>query len=231
MKGFFITGTDTDAGKTEVACALIRELVAQGLRVAPFKPVAAGAVESDGVMRNDDALALIRAAGGDWCYELVNPYCFRPPVAPHLAATEAGVSVDLSVLLAAANELANQADLLVVEGAGGWMVPLATGLDTAVLAEALQLPVVLVVGMRLGCINHARLSEMAVRSSACELIAWIGSEVDPRMLRVEDNQRSLEALLNTPCWGYLRHASSVDARRLLWQAKAMRERCLEYIKQ
>lgn len=227
MKGVFISGTDTDAGKTQVACALIREWVSQGWRVAPFKPVAAGAELRDGSLRNADALALIEAAGGGWDYDLVNPYCFEPPIAPHLAAAAVGRQVRLSVLVSAAQSLASQADVLVVEGAGGWMVPLGVGLETSALVQALQLPVLLVVGLRLGCINHARLSEMAIRASGCELAGWLGSEVDPEMRVREGNLQALDELLQAPRLGYLAHMQSADAFQTAWQAEAALTGCLD----
>ncbi len=205
MKGLFVTGTDTDCGKTRVALALIGALRARGLRVAPFKPVAAGARRTPEGPRNADAEALIRAAGGDWPYAEVNPYCFEPAVAPHLAAAEAGVEIALPGILDAAHALSQRADLLLVEGAGGWRVPLGPELDMQGLALALDLPVVLVVGLRLGCINHALLSAQAVRASGASLAGWIGSVLAPDMPRLQDNLRTLRQLLPAPCLGVLPH--------------------------
>ncbi len=203
MKGLFLTGTDTDCGKTRVAVALAHALRAAGYQVAPFKPVAAGAERTPAGLRNADAEALIAACGGGWDYGLVNPYCFVPPVSPHLAAAEAGQIVDASVLRGAAEQLAAQADLLLVEGAGGWLVPLGPGINIEDLALALGLPVVLVVGLRLGCLNHAQLSADRIRRSGVGLAGWIGSMVDPAMQRREDNIASLRDLLPAPCLGLL----------------------------
>ncbi len=211
MKGLFVTGTDTDCGKTVVACALARGLRARGFRVAPFKPVAAGARRTATGLRNADAEALIAACGGGWDYARVNPLCFESPVSPHLAAAEAGVVVSLPPLLAIARELAGEADLLLAEGAGGWLVPLGPGMDIADLAAALGLPVVLVVGLRLGCINHARLSARALQASGLPLAGWIGSVLDPQMARLEENIATLEERLPLPALGVLPHGADPAA--------------------
>lgn len=220
-RGLFITGTDTDCGKTFVAAELIRGIRATGLRVAGFKPVAAGAGLSDGELRNDDALTLMQASGLGLPYHAVNPYCLAPPVAPHIAAAEAGVEIALPPVLDAFEQLRAASDLVVVEGAGGWAVPLADGLDMADLAVRLDLPVVLVVGLRLGCINHARLSEQAILASGGRLVGWVGSQVDPAMPRLGENLDTLRRLLSVPCLGVLARSSSrdlaqaLDIRRLL----------------
>lgn len=208
-RGVFVTGTDTDCGKTFVACTLIRQLRARGMRVGGFKPVAAGAARHDGALRNDDALALMAAGGLGLPYATVNPYCLEPAIAPHLAAAEAGVVIDPAVILAARAELAACCDFLVVEGAGGWRVPLGPRLDIQALALALGLPVVLVVGLRLGCLNHALLSEQVILSSGARLLGWIGSQVDPVMPRFEANIAALRERLTTPCLGIVPHP---DAR-------------------
>lgn len=204
-RGVFVTGTDTDCGKTFVALALIRQLRARGLRVGAFKPVAAGAEGHDGGLRNADALALRAASGLDVPYELVNPYCFEPAIAPHIAAGEAGVAIDPAVILAAHAELAARCDVLVVEGAGGWRVPLAAQLDMQDLALMLGRPVLLVVGLRLGCLNHALLSAQAIRASGAPLAGWVGSQVDPDMARPKANAEALRERLGVPCLGVMPH--------------------------
>ena len=203
MKGFFITGTDTDCGKTEVACALIRQLRGAGHTVAPFKPVAAGAELVDGQWRNDDALRLIEAAGWAGDYHEVNPYCFEDPVSPHLAAAKVGQTVDLPEICEKAENLARRANFVIVEGAGGWLVPLSRELDIATLARALGLPVVLVVGLRLGCLNHARLSEQVILASGLPLAGWVASRVDPQMALAEQNLDTLRDKLGAPFLGVL----------------------------
>lgn len=206
--GVFVTGTDTDCGKTVAAVALIDQLRAAGVRVGGFKPVAAGAVRGDGKLRNDDALALMAASGLDLAYHTVNPYCLEPPIAPHLAAAEAGIVIDPAVILAARDDLAAACDFLVVEGAGGWRVPLGPRLDMQALALALGLPVLLVVGLRLGCLNHALLSEQAIRASGAQLLGWIGSQVDPLMPRLNDNIAALHERLGAPCLGVIPHPAA-----------------------
>lgn len=210
MKGVFVTGTDTDCGKTRVAAALIHRLRAAGLRVAPFKPVAAGAVETSGGLRNEDAIALIEAAGGEWSYEEVNPYCFRPPVSPHLAAADAGVTIRADRIQESYSRLAGKVDMVVVEGAGGWLVPLRPDWSIEDLAVMLDLPVVLVVGLRLGCLNHARLSASQIQLSGVRLAGWIGSVVDPDMRHLQENTGTLRDLINAPCLGVLPHLGPSD---------------------
>jgi dethiobiotin synthetase len=160
-RGVFVTGTDTGVGKTVVAAALIRALARQGLRVAGMKPVAAGASATPSGLRNADALALMQAANVRAPYDTVNPYCFAAPIAPHIAARDARSAVDIDLIRRRFAELASDADCVVVEGAGGWLTPVSEHASMADVAAALALPVVLVVGLRLGCLNHARLTAQA----------------------------------------------------------------------
>ena len=206
--GVFVTGTDTDCGKTRVSVALIAQLREQGVRVAGFKPIAAGADWCDGELCNDDALALRAASGLDTPYATLNPYCFVPPVSPHLAATQAGEAIELGPIKAAYADLACDCEFLVAEGAGGWRVPLGPQLDIQGLALELGLPVLLVVGLRLGCLNHAALSEQAILSSGARLLGWIGSQVDPAMACLNENVATLKSRLSTPCLGILGHPDS-----------------------
>ena len=207
-QGVFVTGTDTGCGKTRVSLALIEQLRARGVRVGGFKPVAAGSERHDGELRNDDALALIAASGLDVSYRAANPYCFEPAIAPHLAAAEAGIKIEAGPILAARDELASGCEFLVVEGAGGWRVPLGPRFDMQGLALELGLPVLLVVGLRLGCLNHALLSEQSILASGARLLGWIGSQVDPGMARPNENIATLNADLSRPCLGILPHAES-----------------------
>ena len=206
--GVFVTGTDTGSGKTIVSLALIKALSALGLRVAGFKPVAAGADWRDGELRNDDALALRAAGVPGLSYAMVNPYCFAPAIAPHLAAAEVGCVIDPAAILAARDALAARCDFVVAEGAGGWRVPLSPELDMQALALALDWPVLLVVGLRLGCLNHALLSEQAIRASGVSFVGWIGSQVDPEMPRLNDNIETLKSILAAPCLGVIPHPAS-----------------------
>ena len=210
MRGFFITGTDTDCGKTRVAHALIHALRAQELKIAPFKPVAAGAQWLEVGLRNDDALSLMSAAESNYPYDLVNPYCYEAPIAPHLAAAAMGEKIDLQQILQNAKKLSTLADLLLVEGAGGWLVPLGKDIDMADMAAALQMPVVLVVGIRLGCLNHARLTEAMIVQRGLRLAGWIGSLLEPEMSQQEENIESLHALLGSPCLGIVPYLSESE---------------------
>ncbi len=208
--GVFVTGTDTDCGKTFVACEILRAVRARGLSASGFKPVAAGAVERDGKLRNDDALALMEASGPKkYPYELVNPYCLPAAVSPHLAADEVGASIDIVQILDAFEKLALGSDFVVAEGAGGWRVPLAPGLDIEGLVLRLRLPVVLVVGLRLGCLNHAQISEEAILASGARLIGWVGTQVDPAMSHLAGNLKTLDERLATPCLGWFPHPATV----------------------
>lgn len=200
IKTVFITGTDTEIGKTHVACGLIRAAVAAGLRVAPFKPVAAGCKDTGRGRRNPDAEALIAASGRDWDYATVNPYPLREPIAPHLAAADEGVTIDAERIADCHAALAAEADLVVVEGAGGWAVPLGGNLDFPALVAKNGWPVLLVVGMRLGCLNHARLSAAAIARDAA-LAGWIANVLPPVQPRLSDNLAALTEWLDMPLLG------------------------------
>ena len=197
---YFITGTDTEVGKTLVTCALLHAARQQGLRAVGMKPVAAG-TDSNG--RNEDVERLDAASSFTAAPELVNPYCFSAPIAPHIAAAETGCVIDLAVIQTAFDKLSAQADLTLVEGAGGILVPLGTGLDTADLAAHLKLPVILVVGLRLGCINHALLSAEAIVNRGLVLAGWVANNIDPRMARRAENLAALTERLPAPLLGVL----------------------------
>ena len=206
-RGVFVTGTDTGVGKTVIAVALIRALVRQGLRVAAMKPVASGAGLTSCGLRNADALALAEAANVTAAYETVNPYCFAPPIAPHIAAREAGSLIDTAVLHERFCELASLADCVIVEGAGGWLTPIGRGQTMADIASTLALPVVLVVGLRLGCLNHAALTARALASHAAQRAGWIGNSIDPEFDRKTDTIAALEELLQEPAAMIVSYAS------------------------
>ncbi|MGH8297283.1 MAG: dethiobiotin synthase [Steroidobacteraceae bacterium] len=197
-RGFFVTGTDTGVGKTLVAAALTRALVARGLRVAVMKPVASGSDPTPDGLRNSDALTLIDAANVKAPYEAVNPYCFLPPISPHIAAREAGVSIDLALLRSRFDSLAAACDCIIVEGAGGWLAPLSDSTAMADLAAALSLPVLLVVGLRLGCLNHALLTRDSIAAGGAAFAGWIASAVDPQFERAAENLATLTARLGAP---------------------------------
>ncbi|HEU4813432.1 MAG TPA: dethiobiotin synthase, partial [Xanthomonadaceae bacterium] len=183
-------------------------------RAVGMKPVASGCTRGPEGWRNEDALALLAASDPRPAYADLNPFALPEPLAPELAARDPGIDVSLPPLLAAHARLAAQADAVVVEGVGGWMAPLATGLMQADLVRALDLPVVLVVGLRLGCLNHAYLTARAIAADGARLAGWIASEVDPGMARIDDNVALLAARLPAPCWGRLPHQADPDPARL-----------------
>jgi dethiobiotin synthetase len=197
---YFLTGTDTEIGKTFVTCALLHRARQLGIRAAGVKPVAAG---TDARGRNED-VERIRAANGITLTDaVINPYCFAAPIAPHLAAAEEGRRIDFAPILAACAAARAQAGLLIVEGVGGFRVPLDVDRDSADLAVALGLPVILVVGLRLGCINHALLTAEAIAARGLTLAGWVANTVDPDMARVEQNIEALRARLPAPLLGSL----------------------------
>ena len=181
MRNLFVTGTDTGVGKTRVSAALLRAAVARGRRAVGMKPVASGCRATPQGLRSQDAEALLAAGNVAAAYDDVNPYAFLPPTAPHLAAAMAGVSIDIERIRAAYRRLCADAGHVVVEGVGGWLVPIGANATMADVVRALDLPVVLVVGMRLGCINHALLTAPAVQAAGCRLIGWVASHVDPEV--------------------------------------------------
>ena len=208
--GVFVTGTDTGIGKTLASCTLLHAFRARGLRAVGMKPLASGSDATPDGLRNEDALALQAASDPRPPYDDVNPYALPLPLAPELAARDAGVEVALAPMLAAHARLAARAEVVVVEGVGGWAAPLSAQLDQADLVRALRLPVVLVVGLRLGCLNHAYLSARAIAADGCRLAGWIGTGVDPGMARIDDNRALLAARLPAPCLGWLPWQAAPD---------------------
>lgn len=200
---YFITGTDTEIGKTFVTAALTRALAARGRRVAPIKSLAAGQEFVDGRWVNEDVATLLAAQNLGLTDADVGPLQFREPCAPHIAAKLEGGTIDRDALLTAIRATAAKADIALVEGVGGFRVPLTDSWDTADLAVDLGLPVILVVGLRLGCINHALLTAEAIRARGLTLAAWVANTVDPDQPHVADNLASLQAGLKAPCLGHI----------------------------
>ncbi|MBZ0096660.1 MAG: dethiobiotin synthase [Sulfuricella sp.] len=202
-KAYFITGTDTGVGKTLVACALLQAFVKQGNQAVGMKPVAAGCVETPAGLCCEDVENL-RAAGNVAAPQVwVNPYALISPVAPHIAAEQGGVEVSLEKIGRSFRQLREMADVTVVEGVGGFVVPLNACQDTADMAEMLGLPVILVVGMRLGCINHALLTAQAIRHKGLRLVAWVANRIDPDMSAFDENLHALETRLAAPLLGVI----------------------------
>lgn len=190
-RGFFVTGTDTGVGKTLVSAALLQLYAEQGLRAVGMKPVAAGCERKGGLLLNEDVELLCAAANVDAPRQLVNPYAFEPAIAPHIAAQQAGCSIEIARVIECYEQLARDSDVVVVEGVGGFMVPLNAKETLADLALRMQLPVILVVGMRLGCLNHALLTAEAIQSRGLELAGWVANRIDPNMNCFEDNLSTL----------------------------------------
>jgi dethiobiotin synthetase len=198
-RGVFITGTDTEVGKTVVSTALARALVHHaGLRVAVMKPIAAGADATPEGLRNEDAVRLMAAANVQAPYETVNPFCLALPASPHIAAEQAGIRIEAGPIVRAFDQLAARSDLVLVEGAGGWHAPINDAETMADVAAALDIPVVLVVGLRLGCLNHALLTASAIESRGLWFAGWIGNYVQPRFDHAAENIAALELRLAAP---------------------------------
>ena len=200
MNGYFITGTDTEIGKTTITAALTHALQQRGLRVTPIKSLAAG-TEANGL--NEDVARLHAAQTLGLTPEQICPLVFKEPCAPHIAAKLEGRSIEAAPLLAAIRATAALGDVALVEGVGGFRVPLVPGFDTADLAEQLGLPVILVVGLRLGCINHALLTAEAIRARGLTLAGWVANTADPSMPHVADNLAALAEGLAAPFWGHV----------------------------
>lgn len=205
MRGIFVTGTDTGIGKTHVAASLIRALRAQGVAAIGMKPVASGCEQTRAGLRNADALDLLAASAQAIDYELVNPYAFADPISPHLAAADAQTAIEPLHIRNAFARLQAQADFIVVEGVGGWLAPLGESLMQANIVRALDLRVLLVVGLRLGCLNHALLTARAIEADGCRLSGWIGNRIDADMIRVEDNIETLRQRIQAPLLGITEH--------------------------
>jgi dethiobiotin synthetase len=215
MKDFpawFIAGTDTGIGKTHASCALLHALARRHARVCGMKPVAAGGIATADGFASEDSIALRAASTVRVPPELDTPVLLPEPLSPHLAAARAGRTIALTPIVAAFQALRARADAVVVEGAGGLLVPLGESLTGADLVRALGLPVVLVVGMRLGCLNHALLTADALRTRGLELAGWIANHVDPEFLRPEENVDYLRTHLGAPLWAELPWSAAPDAR-------------------
>ncbi len=209
---YFVTATDTDAGKTLISCALLHGFAAQGKRVVGMKPVAAGCDEQD---VNEDVRQLRAASTVHASLGQINPYCFTRPVAPHLAARFAGIHIRLSRMVESYHELSAQSDVVIVEGAGGFCIPLNDEQDSVELVQRMDIPVILVVGMRLGCLNHALLTAQAIAAAGLTLAGWVANVVDGNMAMLDDNIATLKMRLEAPLLGVVPHyPGKPDAREV-----------------
>ncbi|HSH73145.1 MAG TPA: dethiobiotin synthase [Methylophilaceae bacterium] len=214
-QAYFITGTDTGVGKTLISSALVYRFASQGLKALGMKPVSAGC-ELDpltGQLLSEDVASLIAASNVDAPLNLINPYAFAPAIAPHIAAAQSGVMISLDEITEAFQQLTNLADVVIVEGVGGFCVPLNTELDTADLAQQLNLPVIMVVGMRLGCINHALLTMQAIKGRGLSLVGWVANQVDPHMTAYAENLDALHQRIPAPCLGVLPWLERADVKQ------------------
>lgn len=216
---YFISGTDTDVGKTFIASALLAGAKAQGYSTLGMKPIAAGCEETAAGLQNEDALKLQQNSSIELPYQQINPVVLKPAIAPHIALQEAGRRINISQLAGfCRGVLMKKADLTLIEGAGGWRVPLNARETLADLAKELQLPVILVVGLRLGCINHAILTAEAIQRDGVSLAGWVGNTVDPDMPRLNENIETLNAVISAPCFGimpFLNNNNSTTAAQYL----------------
>ncbi len=222
-RGWFITATDTGAGKTEVSCLLLRALAARGLRVAGMKPVASGCRMTPGGLRSEDAEALMAASNAQAEYGEVNPYALLEPTSPDLAARAMGVTIDVGEIVAHYRQLKARTDHVVVEGIGGWLVPIGPATSMVDVARALDLPVILVVNLKLGAINHALLTQAAIAASGCRLAGWVGNCATAEV--PDGYADALRERLLAPCIGVVPHGGmhadirdALDVRLLLGAA-------------
>ena len=202
-KGFFIAGTDTGIGKTFVSCALLKAFADKGECVGAMKPIAAGCEKTPDGWQNDDALQLMQHTNIELSYQLINPVALPPPIAPHIAIEQAGESVTIAQLTKHFEQIKNRADYFIVEGAGGWLVPLNKNESMADIPKAFGLDVILVVGIRLGCINHALLTVDAIQQSGNQLAGWVANIIDPEMLMTDENIAALKNRIRAPLLGTL----------------------------
>lgn len=213
-RGYFITGTGTDVGKTVVTLGLMQALQQQGHSVVAMKPVAAGCRNTAEGLRNADAEQLQAAASVPLAYEDVNPYAFEPAIAPHIGAQQAGIMIDIDRVISLFNEISARSDCCLVEGAGGWLVPLDAVHTLADLARGLDLPVILVVNLQLGCLNHALLSAAAIRASGCRLAGWVANDWPGDMAARDENIAALQDRLCCPILGQVPRLEVTDAREV-----------------
>jgi dethiobiotin synthetase len=214
-KGVFVTGTDTDVGKTVVACALLHALIARGISVMPMKPIAAGVVSLRGPRANADSLALLQAAGRDKSLlPDVTPILLIEAMAPHIAAEHEGRTIKLEQVRESFDRLSKDGAFMVVEGVGGFRVPLTDDVDTVDMAKMLALPVVLVVGLRLGCLNHALVTVDAIAASGLPLAGWVANAIDPKMAAADKNVAALVERIKAPLLGRLPCTPDPDPAQL-----------------
>ena len=207
MSCYFIAGTDTDCGKTQITLALLAYFQRQNLTTLGLKPVAAGINQQH---KNDDAEQLNQASSIILDYKTTNPYLFNEPISPHIAAANEGKTINLNDLINWLNPLKNQADIVLVEGAGGWYAPISDEDTMADIPVQNQLPVILVVGLKLGCLNHALLTVEAIQNAGCQLVGWIGNQLDPNMKALNQNILTLKRCIHADCFGIIPYQQEIQ---------------------
>ncbi len=207
---YFITGTDTGIGKTTLSSVIVRALVAKGFRTAAMKPVAAGAMDVNGILYNEDVDTLVSVANVPLPVEIACPYLLRIPISPNLSAAQEGRTIVVSHIVDCYQKICQRAEAVVVEGVGGFLVPFSKDTSSADLAKLLKLPVIMIVGLKLGCINHALLTAEAVRARGLELVGWIANCVDSGMIFSEGNIETLENWLDAPRLGTMPYLKSFE---------------------
>jgi dethiobiotin synthetase len=212
-QGYFVTGTDTGIGKTWTTAALMQYFKNQGKSVLGMKPIASGCHELDGQLYNEDALLLQEHASVTVPYQEINPYTFALPVSPHIAAKQAGVEINIASIVKKYQQLEKKADIVLVEGVGGWLVPLNAQQDISDLAQALGLPLIVVVGMRLGCINQAKLTFAAIKQKGIVCKGWIASCVEQDMLVLDENIQTLREATSMPLLAVFSNTDKLDVKK------------------
>lgn len=212
--GYFITGTDTEVGKTRLTLGLMAALQARGKQVLGMKPVASGCKDFGAGLRSDDALQIMQQASQILDYYLVNPYAYAPAIAPHLAAEQSGRCIDLDNIVSVSEVLKSKADVIVVEGVGGWRVPLGNGMSLVDMVRRLKLPVILVVGLRLGCINHALLTAETILADGQRLIGWVANQIDPAYDNIEQTLTTLNERLTAPLIGNFTYQTAMETTQM-----------------
>jgi len=211
---YFITGTDTDCGKTIITLGFMQRFQSEGVVVTGMKPVASGSERTSSGLINGDAAQILKQSTNQPDYEWVNPYAFEPAIAPHLAAQACGREIDIQVIMACYRKLSKTADIVLVEGVGGWHVPLSDHCLLADLPVVMNTPVIMVVGMRLGCINHSLLTQDAIRAAGCNLVGWVANTVDPTMREFEGNLQTLKQRIAAPLLGVVPYLKTTNPQEV-----------------
>lgn len=223
MGNYFITSTDTGVGKTTISLCLMKHFKAKGQTVTCMKPVSAGCQATAEGLRNDDAVQLLKESSINLPYTMVNPYAYEPPIAPHIAAQQAGQAIDTDNIKNLYDKISPQSDSVIVEGAGGWLVPINDSETMADIASSLGLPVILVVGMRLGCLNHGLLTAASIEDRGLKFKGWIANHIDKSMLQVQENIEALKLGIGAPFLGSVHYHENANQRQIDFSQAGQKE--------